>query len=264
MTWKKDLAKLKQELGNEDLPAAKAAPPPKPREGQPAPRSMEEEDSVFLSAMGVRSRPARPDPGAAALREEPPATLEPAAPPPSSSTEFSSALGDLKGVKPLGTGRARVLPSAPKAPVAAPAALAQAPPPVPGPAAVAPAPSDPEPPAPEAPVSTPGPVPAVPPQVQIHLAAGMALVVDGSLDLKGHARSDAEERLKERILDGYALGWRTLHVLVGSSPELRQVVLDLLASPAGSCVARFAQAPIPMGGTQAWILYFRSPGISEN
>lgn len=106
--------------------------------------------------------------------------------------------------------------------------------------------------------------PGVPPQVQIQLAAGMAIVVDGSLDLKGHARSDAEERLKERILDGYALGWRTLHVVVGASAELRQMVLDLLMSPAGRCVARYAQAPVPMGGTQGWILYFRGPGTPEN
>jgi len=41
--------------------------------------------------------------------------------------------------------------------------------------------------------------------VQINLAAGMAIEVDGVLDLRGHARSDGEERLKERILDGYAL-----------------------------------------------------------
>ena len=106
--------------------------------------------------------------------------------------------------------------------------------------------------------------PAGPSQPQIHLAAGMAIVVDGSLDLKGHARSDAEERLKERILDGYALGWRTLHVLVGSSEELRAMVIDLLQSPAGRCVARYAQAPVPMGGPQAWILYFHGPGTLEN
>jgi hypothetical protein len=92
----------------------------------------------------------------------------------------------------------------------------------------------------------------------------MAVVVDGSLDLRGHARSDAEERLKERILDGYTLGWRTLHVRVGPSPDLRQMVLDLLMSPAGHCVARYAQAPVPMGGAQAWILYFRGPIAPEN
>ena len=46
--------------------------------------------------------------------------------------------------------------------------------------------------------------------------------------------------------------------------ELRQMVLDLLSSPAGRCVARYAQAPVPMGGAQAWILYFRSQSSSEN
>jgi DNA-nicking Smr family endonuclease len=126
----------------------------------------------------------------------------------------------------------------------------------------------PPPPPPPEPVAVAAPepkeAPTAPPQVQIQLAAGMAIVVDGSLDLKGHARSDAEERLKERILDGYALGWRTLHVVVGSSAELRQMVLDLLMSPAGRCVARYAQAPVPMGGAQAWILYFRGPGTPEN
>jgi DNA-nicking Smr family endonuclease len=139
------------------------------------------------------------------------------------------------------------------------------PPPVPEPAPAAQVPQAP------APVEPPPPAaaevkeaPAAPPQVQINLAAGMAIVVDGSLDLKGHARSDAEERLKERILDGYALGWRTLHVVVGPSDDLRQMVLDLLLSPAGRCVVRYAQAPVPMGGPQAWILYFRSQGAAEN
>ena len=85
----------------------------------------------------------------------------------------------------------------------------------------------------------------------------VAIEVDGGLDLRGHGRCDGEERLKERILDGYALGWRTLHVNVGSSPELRQMVLDLITGAEEGCVARYAQAPVPMGGAQAWILYFR-------
>ena len=93
--------------------------------------------------------------------------------------------------------------------------------------------------------------------VQINLAAGMAIEVDGVLDLRGHARSDGEERLKERILDGYALGWRTLHVHVGPSPDLKDMLLALLRSPEVRCVSRFAQAPVPMGGNQAWVLYFR-------
>jgi DNA-nicking Smr family endonuclease len=162
--------------------------------------------------------------------------------------EFSTAMGDLKGLKPLNPATVQA-PPAPPAP-----ALEAAPMP-------APAPPPPQA-APAAEAKEPGP--AAPPQVQINLAAGMAIVVDGSLDLKGHALRDAEERLKERILDGYALGWRTLHVQVGASPELRQMVLDLLMSPAGRCVARYAQAPVPMGGAQAWILYFRGPGAAEN
>ncbi|HLO67704.1 MAG TPA: hypothetical protein VK188_11835, partial [Holophaga sp.] len=98
--------------------------------------------------------------------------------------------------------------------------------------------------------------------VQINLAAGMAIDVDGALDLKGHGRGDAEERLKERILDGQALGWRSLHVTLGPDPELRDMLLDLLRGAAGTRVSRYAQAPIPMGGSQAWILYFRGPGSS--
>jgi hypothetical protein len=86
----------------------------------------------------------------------------------------------------------------------------------------------------------------------------MAIEVDGHLDLKGHERVDAQERLKERLLDGYALGWRTLHVHLGPSQDLRDMLLDLLASPEGRCLSRYAQAPIPMGGAQAWILYFRN------
>jgi hypothetical protein len=96
-----------------------------------------------------------------------------------------------------------------------------------------------------------------PSALEIHLAAGMAIEVDGRLDLRGHARFDGEERLKERVLDGYALGWRTLHVNLGPAPELREMLLAMLTSPEGRCVTRYAQAPIPMGGSQAWILYFR-------
>jgi hypothetical protein len=101
--------------------------------------------------------------------------------------------------------------------------------------------------------------------VQINLAAGMAIEVDGSLDLKGHSRNDGEERLKERVLDGYALGWRTLHVTLGPAPELREMLMDLLKASPGFPIARFAQAPIPMGGAQAWILYFRTgPSPADN
>ncbi len=89
----------------------------------------------------------------------------------------------------------------------------------------------------------------------IQLAAGMAIEVDGALDLKGHSVSDAKERLRERIADGLAVGWRTLHVVLGPSEALKQGFLAFLASPAAASVQRYAQAPVPMGGPQAWILY---------
>lgn len=237
MPWKKDLEKLKQALGPEAPGPVKPAPPPKPKPADFKP--MEEEDAVFLSAMGHRPRPAGPSL---------PEAKAPAAPSPEPAreapgAEFASAMGDLKGLVAL---RPALPAPAPPAP-APPAAVSEAPAPPP---LAAP---DPEPPArvpppPETPVVLP---------VQINLAAGMAIDVDGALDLKGHDRNDAEERLKERIMDGHVLGWRTLHVVLGPSEDLRQMVLELLKSPAGARISRFAQAPIPMGGSQAWILYFR-------
>jgi DNA-nicking Smr family endonuclease len=249
MAWKKDLAKLKQDLGKEEELPGKVAPPPKPKTVHPVSSSIEEEDNIFLNAMGMRAKPAVRE--AVPLRAEPTAVVQPKPAPSAGKAEFSSAMGDLKGLKPLPPAIPQERP-APPAPASAPVPQAVA----------APLPPPEPPPAPEPEAKATGP--AVPPQVQINLAAGMAIVVDGSLDLKGHALGDAQERLKERILDGFALGWRTLHVLVGTSPELRQMVLDLLMSPAGRCVSRFAQAPVPMGGAQAWILYFRGPGAPEN
>ena len=264
MPWKKDLAKLKQELGKEEPPSGKAVPPPKAKPVHPVSSSIEEEDNIFLSAMGLRPR-GGPRPSAPAVDSAPPPAMKPVPPPPTSKVEFSAAMGDLKGLKPI-------LPAGVQGAAAAPRPeLVTTVPPVPAPVPPAPEPqalASLAPPAkvptPEAPGSRHDDESNIPQQLQIHLAAGMAIVVDGSLDLKGHARSDAEERLKERILDGYALGWRTLHVVVGPSDELRQMVLDLLRSPAGGCVVRFAQAPVPMGGPQAWILYFRSQGSVEN
>jgi len=293
MPWKKDLAKLKQDLGKEETPPGKATPPPKAKTLHPVSRSIEEEDNIFLNAMGLRPRSGDQAPAATALagKAEPamhPEPVRPGAPlqaapiqaapmqaapmqaapmqaapiqaapaPVSVKAEFTSAMSDLKGLKPLKPAMGQEQP-------AAPARTAQAAPAEPVPAQT-PARTEPAPEPLPSPTAAPiAPGPAAPSQVQIHLAAGMAIVVDGSLDLKGHARSDAEERLKERLLDGYALGWRTLHVLVGPSEELRQMVLDLLKSPAGRCVARYAQAPVPMGGPQGWVLYFRGPGTPEN
>lgn len=87
----------------------------------------------------------------------------------------------------------------------------------------------------------------------------MAIEVDASLDLRGHSLSDALERLKDRLGDGVALGWRSLQVTLGPDPILHEGLLEMLASGQAPMVARYAQAPVPMGGSQAWLLYFGPP-----
>jgi len=128
MAWKKDLARLKQSLDKEEDPPAKAASPPKAQPAAAAPRSMEDEDKVFLAAMGVRSK----RPAEAPQRDEPIAALKP--PPPAGSGEFTAAMGDLKGVKAFHPAPA---PPAPPVPVPAPPAAAPEPaaPPMPAEAA---------------------------------------------------------------------------------------------------------------------------------
>lgn len=254
MAWKKDLEKIKKALEPEPSPPPKAPVRPKPAESRP----LAEEDAVFLSAMGHRSRPAAPAPLPSAA---PPPRPAPSAAGPSEG-EFAAAMGDLKGLVALrskdpGTSRPAPEQGAP----AEPAAKAPDPRELPVPEArAAQAPQAPAAPVPEArppAVREAAPDPALP--AQINLAAGMAIDVDGVLDLKGHSRSDAEERLKERILDGHALGWRSLHVVLGPSEDLRLMLLDLVKGASAPHLSRYAQAPIPMGGSQAWILYFRSP-----
>ncbi|BDU74553.1 Smr/MutS family protein [Mesoterricola silvestris] len=236
MVWKKDLEKLKKSLAED--PAPPKAPPPKPKPTEFKP--MEEEDAVFLSAMGKRPRPAAcPAAPAAPAPAAPP-------PPPEPAQDFAAAMGELKGMV--------AMPASVLAPKAAPRVEPR---PEPRPEPPPPAPKPPEPPAPEPPPSEPQSL--LP--VQINLAAGMAIDVDGTLDLKGHGRNDAQERLKERILDGHALGWRTLHVILGPAEDLRSMFLDQVGGSAR--IARYAQAPIPMGGSQAWIIYFRSAGTSS-
>jgi len=85
--------------------------------------------------------------------------------------------------------------------------------------------------------------------------------VDGTLDLRGHSLTDAMDRLKDRLEDGMVLGWRSLQVTLGQDPTLHDGLLALLASGEAPMVARFAQAPVPMGGTQAWLLYFGTPFV---
>jgi hypothetical protein len=90
----------------------------------------------------------------------------------------------------------------------------------------------------------------------------MAIEVDGSLDLRGHSLSDAMERLKDRLGDGKVLNWRTLQVTLGPDSTLHQGLLDMLDSGQAPMVARYAQAPVPMGGTQAWLLYLGPPSAN--
>lgn len=94
---------------------------------------------------------------------------------------------------------------------------------------------------------------------KINLAAGVVISTNNKLDLSGHTQSDAEERFKECILNGCILNWQTLHVLLEKSDKSEQTIIDLLSSPIGQQISRYAQAPVPMGGPYAWILYFKKP-----
>lgn len=244
MVWKQDLAKLKQQFKEGEEPKAKA-PVPKPVPRLEPPGSIEDEDALFLNAMGRRKAPPAPR----SERALPPPEAVPVAPPPPPAEDFQVAMGGLKGLKPI---PARIPADPPKA-VPAPTVPepVEAVPPV-----AAPAMEEPEV-AALAPV-VPSPVRTGP--ALIHLAAGMAIEVDGGLDLRGHTTVDALERFRERLQDGVFLGWRTFHVTLGPSAELREAFLELLGKPEAQVVTRYAQAPIPMGGTQAWILYYAGPG----
>jgi len=240
MAWKQDLAKLKQQLG----PEAPVAPPkvlpkvvPKPL----GPVALDDEDAVFLSAMGLKPAASRPAGPTAAAAAPPLVAVQPPAP-----ESFQDALKDLKGLKPLG--RSRLDPPPSPTPSRDDTSAGRPVPPTAPPPSVQPAapeaiPTEPEPPAPPA-----GPL-------RFQLAAGMALEVDGTLDLRGHSTADALERLKDRLGDGMVLGWRSLLVTLGPAPALHEGLLDLLASGEIPMVVRYAQAPVPMGGTQAWLLY---------
>ena len=266
MAWKQDLAKLKQTLGPE-VPVPKARPKPAPR--PEASRSLESEDEVFLSAMGLQARAPQPapaaEPVAGAVTEAPatgPATAKapgetpggsaPLAPAPAPES-FQDALKELKGLKPMARGplpkAARPAPTRPTPP---PAPAAPPPPPAPAQAPLPAAES-----ASSAPKEAAGPGPGLAP-VRFQLAAGMAIEVDSLLDLRGHSRADALERLKDRLEDGRLLGWRSLQVTLGPEAALHEGLLELLAKGELPLVGRYAQAPVPMGGTQAWLLYYAS------
>ncbi len=250
MVWNKDLAKLKQELKSEEVGTPKK-PVPKPAPKPEMPRELEDEDALFLAAMGKRKPTASP------LQErEVPAVAPPVTKPVQAKGEFTEAMASLKGVKPVPASRIPVPDPkpAPTAPEPKPAEEPIVAPPIEPPAVEAPPP-------PSATEDTP---PARTSPLMIQLAAGMAIEVDGTLDLRGHSSADAMERLKERILDGHLLGWRTLHVHLGPSEELRQTFQGFLAGPEAELIARYAQAPIPMGGAQAWILYLGIQGSTTH
>ncbi|WLT32660.1 Smr/MutS family protein [Geothrix sp. PMB-07] len=168
---------------------------------------------------------------------------------------FQAALKDLKGIKPLQKGGMDFDTPAPKATVPAP--KLEPPQLDTSRELVAEAPRASEASPKEITPAERAPAPNTPP-VRFQLAAGMAIEVDGSLDLRGHSLVDALDRLKDRLGDGTVLGWRSLQVNLGTDPALHEGLLALLASGEVPMVARYAQAPVPMGGTQAWLLYFGS------
>lgn len=259
MVWKQDLAKLKKDLqenaGATELP--KSTPVKKPEKPMVS-RPLEEEDALFLQSMGKSPAPPPMPAGPLKTKTEPP-PLRPAAA--DENASFGAAMGELKGLKPMaGAGVPPPLPDA-----AAAALPAQELPPsrLDATALKAPLlsqlmaaseetrPLDAPPPPPEA-IKPKGPV-------LIQLAAGMAIEVDGLLDLRNHTLSDARERLKERLEDALMIGWRSVHVILGPSEALKQGFLAFLTTPSARAVQRYAQAPVPMGGSQAWILYL-GPG----
>ena len=96
MAWKQDLAKLKQQLG----PEAPVAPKPPPR---PAPKpagSLDDEDAMFLSAMGLKA--AKTKPPARTQESAPLEAVAPAEPPPPET--FQDAVKELKGLKAMPKG----------------------------------------------------------------------------------------------------------------------------------------------------------------
>ncbi len=238
MAWKQDLEKLKQQLGPEAPPPAPRVLP-KPVVKPTGPVQMEDEDAVFLSAMGLKPAAARAVEPATPRDPIGAETVAPQLPVPET---FLEAVRDLKGLKPLAKGL-------PDRPAPSPMPVVSIIPPTPPPERAE---------EPAAPFQPPVPEPVVLLSLRplrFQLAAGMALEVDASLDLRGHSLSDAMERLKDRLGDGKVLNWRSLQVTLGPDSALHEGLLDLLDSGQAPMVARYAQAPVPMGGTQAWLLY---------
>jgi len=237
MVWSKDLAKLKQDLKAQEgsslssppVPSAKPSPPPV------VPKTLEEEDALFLTTVGKAVTVALKG---HEVPEEP--------------DGFKDAMFQLKGIKPK---KSDIPVSA--EPRDAPLEQLVSHPEADGKDVVIPPEFDSmelseqddndQDDNIESPKKSP---------VKIQLAAGMVIEVDGVLDLRNHTVEDARERLKERVFDGVFLGWRTLHVILGNSESLNQAFIDYINSPQSHPLTRYAQAPVPMGGTQAWVLYY--------
>ncbi|HXC17309.1 MAG TPA: hypothetical protein VNV60_07715 [Holophagaceae bacterium] len=233
MVWKQDLAKLKQafpEVGGPPPPPVK--PKPKPVEV----KDLNAEDAFFLAAMGAPA----PRPPKVEMVAPPVQVVAP----PAVEASFDAEILDLKGIKPLSRNPVLATPPAavPSKVEAPPAKVEIAP--IPEPAI--------------APVGLPVALELDPSRgpIRIHLAAGMAVEVDALLDLRNHSVPDALGRLRDRLEDGAHMGWRTLHVVLGEDEALRDALLALFTAGGSLRISRYAQAPIPMGGAQAWVLYY--------
>ena len=272
MVWKQDLAQLKQQLKPDQEPTGPPSLPPKPVPPPLPSQSLEDADLLFLRAMGGVAVP--PAPITSNPMKETDKDSSPTAVFPStlnnvsrvlsveeSSGDFSQALGDLKGLRLLSKNPLFSAPSPSVAPLPvvaipqSPEVQAQLPTPIPIIEETTAHPSSPDADNTDIPIAPQG-VPHIRSgPVLMHLAAGMAIEVDGTLDLRRHSLNDAKERLKDRIRDGVALRWRTLLVTLGPHEALKQGFLAFLTTPQAQSISRYAQAPVPMGGAQAWVLY---------
>lgn len=284
MVWKQDLAKLKKDLQESgDITPKVVMPKPAPKPEKAA--DIQDEDALFLMAMGKRqSGPAKSL--VSAIQEDGPSdgvNVEPKVKGAGLSEvrkegvraveDFQEAMQSLKGLK--ATSGSGILEKAQETREKLPKVEAPKIQTGPCPEVAKPEREGDISPVQNAMIDSPGvvesKVEAVSPIVlavkepaplkrphQINLAAGMAIDVDGALDLRGHSRHDALERLRERVQDGVFLGWRTLHVTLGADEDLRNCLLDYLVCDEAMVLCRYAQAPIPMGGANAWILYYPS------
>lgn len=237
MVWKQDLSKLKQAFREA------GGPPPPPVKPKPKPievKDLNDEDAMFLAAMGG------PAPKPKAVVEAQPA--RPLPEPPKADLSFEAGLADLKGLRPISKSVVLAAEPIPSAPLEAAPPSAMAPESAPSLTEPVVAEASLEPPI-ETSVGVKGPI-------RIQLAAGMAVEVDASLDLRNHSVQDALGRLADRIEDGAHMGWRTLHVVLGEDEALREAMMGFLAEAQVGRIGRYAQAPIPMGGAQAWVLYY--------